>query len=65
VSAESERATAFGHGTAEVAAAIAERARVRRLVLTHHAPTRTDEMVHDIARQVGATAATEGTTLVF
>jgi len=65
VSDESERAAAFCHGTAEAAAAIAERARVGRLVLTHHAPTRTDEMVHDIAKQVGATAATEGTTLVF
>ena len=60
---ESERAAAFGHGTAEVAAAIAERARVRRLVLTHHAPTRTDAAVYDIAKRVGATAATEGMTL--
>ena len=65
VSDESERAAAFGHGTAEVAAAIARRARVRQLVLTHHAPTRTDAAVHDIAARVGATAATEGMTIVF
>ena len=65
VSGESERAAAFGHGTAEVAAAIAERARVRQLVLTHHAPTRTDEAVYEIAKRVGATAATEGMTLVL
>ncbi len=65
VSDESERAAAFGHGTAEVAAAIARRARVRQLVLTHHAPTRTDTAVHDIAVRVGATAATEAMTLVF
>ena len=65
VNDESERATAFGHGTAEVAAAIARRARVRQLVLTHHAPTRTDAAVHDIAARVGATAATEGMTIVL
>jgi phosphoribosyl 1,2-cyclic phosphodiesterase len=61
--AESDLADAFGHGTAEAAAAIAERARVRRLVLTHHAPTRTDAAVDEIAHRLGATAATEGMTL--
>jgi ribonuclease BN (tRNA processing enzyme) len=65
VSDESERAAAFGHGTAEVAADITERARVRRLVLTHHAPTRTDTAVYEIAKRVGATAATDGMTLVL
>ena len=65
VSSESDRAAAFGHGTAEAAAQIAARARVRRLVLTHHAPTRTDEAVYDIAARVGTTAATEGMTLML
>jgi ribonuclease BN (tRNA processing enzyme) len=62
---ESERAAAFDHGTAEVAAAIAKRARVRQLVLTHHAPARSDAAVYDIAKRVGATAATEGMMLVL
>ncbi len=62
---EAERAAAFGHGTAEAAAEIAERARVGRLVLTHHAPTRADEAVYTIAKRVGATAAIDGMTLVL
>ena len=63
VAAESERAAAFGHGTAEAAAEIARRAGVRRLVLTHHAPARTDAEVFAIAARVGAVAAVEGMTL--
>jgi phosphoribosyl 1,2-cyclic phosphodiesterase len=63
VSEESSVAEAFGHGTAEAAATIADRARVRRLVLTHHAPTRTDAAVDDIANRLGATAAIEGMVL--
>jgi phosphoribosyl 1,2-cyclic phosphodiesterase len=60
---ESARAEEFGHGTAEAAAAVAERAGARRLVLTHHSPYRTDDEVDAIARRLGATAATEGMTL--
>ena len=63
VSEESARAVEYGHGTAEAAAAIAARANVRHLVLTHHAPTRTDDDVFAIAKRLGATAATEGMVL--
>jgi ribonuclease BN (tRNA processing enzyme) len=63
VSSESGLAAAYGHGTAEAAAATAQRSHARRLVLTHHAPTRTDASVFEIAERVGATAATEGMTL--
>jgi phosphoribosyl 1,2-cyclic phosphodiesterase len=63
VTAEAARAAEFGHGTAEAAAAIAQRAHVRQLVLTHHAPTRTDDDVLAIARRFGATAAVEGMVL--
>jgi phosphoribosyl 1,2-cyclic phosphodiesterase len=63
VAAEAERAAEYGHGTAEGAAAIAARANVRRLVLTHHAPTRTDDEIFAIAARLGATAATEGMVL--
>jgi len=63
VSEESERAAEYGHGTAEAAAAIAQRANVRQLVLTHHAPTRRDGEVFAIAKRLGATAATEGMVL--
>jgi phosphoribosyl 1,2-cyclic phosphodiesterase len=62
VASEAERAVAFGHGTAEAAAAVAERAGVGRLVLTHHAPNRTDADVFAIAERLGATAAIEGMT---
>jgi phosphoribosyl 1,2-cyclic phosphodiesterase len=60
---ELERATLFGHATAEYAAGLAQHAGVDRLVLTHHGPTRTDDEVDAIARRVGAHAAIEGTHL--
>jgi phosphoribosyl 1,2-cyclic phosphodiesterase len=63
VASESERAVAYGHGTVEAAAAIATRARAGCLVLTHHAPNRTDADVFAIAERLGAIAATEGMTL--
>jgi len=63
VASESERAVAYGHGTVEAAADIAARARVGRLVLTHHAPSRTDADVFAIAERLGAIAAVEGLTL--
>jgi len=63
VTAEAVRAAEYGHGTAEHAAEIARRANVRRLVLTHHGPTRVDDAVDKIAASVGATAAYEGMTL--
>ena len=63
VAAESARASDYGHGTAEHAVAIAERAGVRRLMLTHHAPIRRDDDVDAIARRLGVEAAIEGTTI--
>jgi len=57
---ESERADAFGHGTVEHAVDIAREAGARRLILTHHAPTRTDAEVAHIAARSGAEVATEG-----
>jgi phosphoribosyl 1,2-cyclic phosphodiesterase len=63
VAAELERATAFGHSTAEYAAALAKDAGAERLVLTHHMPARTDDDVESIAHGVGAQAAVEGTSL--
>jgi phosphoribosyl 1,2-cyclic phosphodiesterase len=63
VSAEAARAAEYGHGTAEHAAEIARRANVRRLVLTHHGPTRSDDAVDKIAARVGALAAYEGMTI--
>jgi phosphoribosyl 1,2-cyclic phosphodiesterase len=63
VANESDRAVAYGHGTAEAAADLAERAGARRLVLTHHAPNRTDADVLAIAERLGATATMEGMTI--
>jgi phosphoribosyl 1,2-cyclic phosphodiesterase len=60
VRAESERANLFGHGTVEHAVDVARRAGTRRLVLTHHAPTRTDVDVETIARRAGVEAARDG-----
>jgi ribonuclease BN (tRNA processing enzyme) len=43
--------TGWGHSTWEVAAEAASLARVRRLVLTHHAPRRTDAALDSIVRE--------------
>ena len=64
VASELERASAFGHATAEYAAGLAQEAGVDRLVLTHHGPTRTDDDVDAIARRVGAEAALEGVEIL-
>ena len=63
LAAESERADAFGHGTVEHAVEIAQRAGARRLVLTHHAPTRTDDEVDAIVAAAGVEAAYDGLTI--
>jgi ribonuclease BN (tRNA processing enzyme) len=60
LAAEAERARAFGHATVERALADARDARVRRVVLTHHAPSRTDDELDAIARCLGAQIAREG-----
>jgi ribonuclease BN (tRNA processing enzyme) len=49
VVSEIERATLYGHATAEYAVALAQEAGVGRLVLTHHAPFRDDDAVEAIA----------------
>ena len=61
--AEQARADEYGHGTAEHAAEIAQRAGVRRFVVTHHSPMRTDDDVEKIAASIGATALVEGMEL--
>jgi phosphoribosyl 1,2-cyclic phosphodiesterase len=63
LAAESERADDFGHGTVEHAVETARRASARRLVLTHHAPARTDDEVDEIAQHAGAEAACDGMTI--
>lgn len=58
---EAERylAHAYGHSTVDEAIALARRCRARRLVLTHHAPGRTDDQLDKIAAEVaGHTAPT-------
>lgn len=49
VAAEQQIAAAYGHATIEAAAAFADRAGVGALVLTHHAPTRTDDELDALA----------------
>jgi phosphoribosyl 1,2-cyclic phosphodiesterase len=63
LAAEHQRAEDFGHGTAEHAIELASRARVRRLILTHHGPTRTDDDLDAIAERLGVELAREGRTL--
>ena len=52
-----ERRTAadYGHATVEATLRLADRAGVGRLVLTHHAPGRTDEQLDALAAQYRAT----------
>jgi len=60
VAAERAWAAAFGHGTAEHAIGLARRCGVRRLVLTHHGPNRTDAELDAIRSKLGVELATEG-----
>jgi phosphoribosyl 1,2-cyclic phosphodiesterase len=65
VVAEIERATLFGHSTAEYAVGLANDAGVGRLILTHHAPFRDDDAVEAIAEghsssELSVVAAKEG-----
>jgi ribonuclease BN (tRNA processing enzyme) len=52
---ERERAIGYGHSTIEDALAFADRCRVGRLVLVHHAPHRTDAELDALAAAVTAT----------
>lgn len=70
VAAEREVADGYGHATVDQAVTLAEEAGVGELVLFHHAPTRTDAQLGEIAAAVrGAgvrvTLATEGRELVI
>jgi phosphoribosyl 1,2-cyclic phosphodiesterase len=70
VVSEIERATLFGHATAEYAVALAKECGAGRLVLTHHAPFRDDDAVEAIAAShsssaLEVTAAREGDSFVL
>ncbi|MDQ3103753.1 MAG: MBL fold metallo-hydrolase [Actinomycetota bacterium] len=58
---ESERAQAdlYGHGTVDDARRVADEAGVGRLVLIHHAPSRTDDAVELLARVATGSGRTE------
>ena len=70
VVSEIERATLYGHSTAEYAVALAKDAGVGRLILTHHAPFRDDDAVEAIAAahtsaELSVHAAREGDTFTL
>jgi phosphoribosyl 1,2-cyclic phosphodiesterase len=70
VISEIERATAFGHATAEYAVALAKESGAGRLLLTHHAPFRDDDAVEAIAAShtgasLAVTPAKEGDTFTL
>jgi ribonuclease BN (tRNA processing enzyme) len=54
--AERQVADAYGHATVDDAVAFARRCGVRHLVLTHHAPARTDDQLDEIAGLVRCVA---------
>jgi len=53
--AQHDLAEDFGHATVEYAVALAAEGGARRLVLSHHAPARTDDEVEAIVRTAAAT----------
>ncbi|MFN7919456.1 MAG: MBL fold metallo-hydrolase [Bryobacteraceae bacterium] len=66
--AEYEHQRGWGHSTWREAVQFAQRARVKRLILFHHDPNRTDEQLARIVSEAqsefaNTTAATEGSTL--
>jgi ribonuclease BN (tRNA processing enzyme) len=52
---ERERALAYGHSTIEDAVRLADHCAVGRLLLTHHAPQRTDDELDALAEAVTST----------
>jgi len=64
LTSECERADLFGHGTVEHTVEVAARAGARELIITHHAPYRTDLEVAQIAAAHGITAAHDGMVIV-
>src|SRR3954470_12311904 len=70
LASEIDRFRGYGHSTVERACAFADAAGVRRLLLSHHAPTRTDDELDEVARSwtstprgVPITVAREGDRL--
>lgn len=63
VAAEQAHADAYGHGTVEHAIELARKVGARRLVVTHHGPTRTDAQLRAIAERLGVEIATDGLTI--
>lgn len=63
VATEQERADAYGHGTVEHALALARARGVKRLVLSHHGPGRTDAELAGIMGRLGAEYAVDGTSI--
>lgn len=57
VGAEDQVARAYGHATVEEVLAFADRCEVGALVLTHHAPNRTDNALDDFAARFSRTPA--------
>jgi ribonuclease BN (tRNA processing enzyme) len=55
VAAEEAIAQAYGHATIEATMAFADRAEVGTLVLTHHAPARTDDALDELAARYPTT----------
>ena len=55
--AESATASNYGHSTLSAVLAFADRCGVEALVLTHHAPMRTDAALDELARAVTTTPA--------
>jgi ribonuclease BN (tRNA processing enzyme) len=68
--AQRELAADYGHATVEYAVALAEESGARRLVLFHHAPSRTDDEIDEIVdslavARVPVAAASEGMVLTL
>ncbi len=57
LAAERATAHAYGHSTVDEAIRFAQQCGARRLVLTHHSPSRTDDELDKIAAEVVGTAA--------
>jgi phosphoribosyl 1,2-cyclic phosphodiesterase len=53
----------FGHSRVEDAIELALEARAERLFLFHHAPTRTDEQIHELVQRYCAELADQGSSL--
>ena len=60
---EYENRRGWGHSPVEYVCEMAELAGVKRLALTHHDPTRTDDDLDEIAREAQATMQAAGSTM--